>query len=112
MPKQDGCDELQLCAQAMCLEEMFQMHISEGAIYYITSHRRYPVSLTERLRNLVKETIREIESFRRSFSIPPAEPGAKCKACSLRDHCLPGVQPSALSYCTQLRREALEEDAP
>lgn len=104
--------EIQLCAQAMCLEEMFQTHISEGAIYYITSHRRYPVSLTERLRNLVKETIREIESFRRSFSIPPAEPGAKCKACSLRDHCLPGVQPSALSYCTQLRREALEEDAP
>ena len=104
--------EIQLCAQAMCLEEMFQTHISEGVIYYITSHRRYPVSLTERLRNLVKETIREIESFRRSFSIPPAEPWAKCKACSLRDHCLPGVQPSALSYCTQLRREALEEDAP
>ena len=104
--------EIQLCAQAMCLEEMFQTHISEGAIYYITSHRRYPVSLTERLRNLVKETIREIEAFRRSFSIPPAERGAKCKACSLRDHCLPGVQPSALSYCTQLRREALEEDAP
>ena len=104
--------EIQLCAQAMCLEEMFQTHISEGAIYYITSHRRYPVSLTERLRNLVKETIREIESFRRSFSIPSAEPGANCKACSLRDHCLPGVQPSALSYCTQLRREALEEDAP
>ena len=104
--------EIQLCAQAMCLEEMFQTHITEGTIYYITSHRRYPVPLTEKLRSLVTETIREIESFRRSFSVPPAEPGAKCKACSLRDHCLPGVQSSALSYCTQLRSEALEEDAP
>ena len=76
--------EVQLCAQAMCLEEMFQTQIPEGAIYYITSHRRYPVSFTAELRSLVKETIERIEAFRRSFSIPPAEYGAKCKACSLR----------------------------
>ena len=45
---------------------------------------RYPVSFTAELRSLVKETIERIEAFRRSFSIPPAEYGAKCKACSLR----------------------------
>ena len=105
--------EVQLCAQAMCLEEMFQTQIPEGAIYYITPHRRYPVSFTAELRSLVKETIERIEAFRRSFSIPPAEYGAKCKACSLREHCLPSVQRSASGYCMQLRKEAMhEEDVP
>lgn len=103
--------EMQLCVQAMCLEEMFHTRIPEGAIYYITSHRRYPVPLTEELRGLVKETIGKIESFRRSFTIPPAECGAKCRACSLREHCQPDVQQSALGYCTQLRKEAMEEEA-
>ena len=102
--------EIQLCAQAMCLEEMFQTRIPEGAIYYITSHRRYPVPLTEELRGLVKKTIREIESFRRGFFVPPAESGAKCRACSLRDYCQPGVQTSAFDYCMQLHREAMEEE--
>ena len=100
--------EIQLCAQAMCLEEMFQTQLPEGAIYYITSHRRYPVPFTEELRSLVKETVEKIESFRRSFAIPPAEYGAKCRACSLREHCLPDVQRSASGYCTQLRKEAME----
>ena len=104
--------EIQLCAQAMCLEEMFGTQIPEGAIYYITSHRRYPVPLTAELRGLVKETIQRIESFCRSFTVPPAEYGAKCKACSLREHCLPSVQQSALGYCMQLREEAMcEEEA-
>ena len=103
--------EIQLCAQAMCLEEMFGTQIPEGAIYYITSHRRYPVPLTEELRALVKETVRKIESLRQTVSVPPAEYGAKCRACSLREYCLPGVQRSAAEYCMQLRREATEEDA-
>ena len=101
--------EIQLCAQAMCLEEMFHAQIPEGAIYYITSHRRYPVPLTEELRELVKTTIRQIESFRRSFSIPPAEYGAKCRQCSLREYCLPDAQRSSADYCAQLRKEAMEE---
>ena len=102
--------EIQLCAQAMCLEEMFQTQIPEGAIYYITSHRRYSVSLTTELRSLVKETIQRIELLRRNFSIPPAEYGAKCKACSLKELCLPNVQRSALIYCAQLREEAMCEE--
>ena len=109
-PKESDEDKLQLAAQAMCLEEMFQTSISEGAIYYITSHRRYSVPFTEELRNLVKETIHKIELFRRSFSIPPAEKEAKCRACSLREHCRPGMQRSASNYCHELRREAMERD--
>ena len=94
----------------MCLEEMFQTQIPEGAIYYITSHRRYPVALTEELRDLARETIRRIESFRRDFSVPPAEPGAKCKACSLRERCLPDVRRSAVDYCERIRGEAVGEE--
>ena len=86
---------------------MFQTQIPEGAIYYITSHRRYPVPFTADLRSLVRETIQKIESLRRNFSVPPAEYGAKCKACSLREYCLPGVQQSASGYCMQLRKEAM-----
>ena len=81
-----------------------------GAIYYITSHRRYPVALTEELRDLARETIRRIESFRRDFSVPPAEPGAKCKACSLRERCLPDVRRSAVDYCERIRGEAVGEE--
>ena len=103
--------EIQLCAQAMCLEEMFQTRIPEGAIYYITSHRRYSVPLTEKLRNRVRETIREVQLLRHDFSIPPAEYGAKCKACSLREYCLPNVKQSALDYCKRLQEEAIEEEA-
>lgn len=102
--------EIQLCAQAMCLEEMFQAQIPEGAIYYITSHRRYSVPLTAELRGLVKETIQRVESFRRSFLIPPAEYGTKCKACSLNEKCLPNVQQSASGYCMQMRKEAMYEE--
>lgn len=102
--------EIQLCAQAMCLEEMFRTHIPEGAIYYITSHRRHTVCLTPSLRELVRETIGQIESFRRSFTVPSASPSAKCRACSIRDYCLPDVRHSASDYCTRLRREAMEDE--
>lgn len=103
--------EIQLCAQAMCLEEMFQTRIPDGAIYYITSHRRYPVSFSKELRTLVRETIRKIEKFRRDFTIPPAEYGPKCKACSIREQCMPATQKNAKSYCEQLRKEAKEVDS-
>ena len=59
--------EIQLCAQAMCLEEMFGTRIPEGAIYYVNSHRRMPVELTEELRRAVQETVRQLEELRRSF---------------------------------------------
>lgn len=98
--------EIQLCAQAMCLEEMFDTHIPEGAIFYITSHRRYSVCFTDELRSLVRETVQKIEAFRRSFSVPPAKPGPKCRACSIRDLCMPQTSHSAANYCERIRLEA------
>lgn len=103
--------EIQLCAQAMCLEEMFKTQIPAGAIYYISSHRRYPVSFSENLRALVVDTIQKIEDFRRTFTIPPAEYSPKCRSCSLREQCMPSTLKSAKKYCEQLCNEAKEVDS-
>lgn len=102
--------EIQLCAQAMCLEEMYQTQIPEGAIFYISSHRRKTVLFTQELRELVLNTIRALEDVRRSFTIPPPEPGPKCKRCSLRDLCMPEAPQSARNYCSKLALEAMEVD--
>lgn len=99
---------LQLCAQAMCLEEMYQATIPEGAIFYISSHRRMAVPFTDALREQVRGTIRQLEDIRRNYRIPPADPGPKCKRCSLRELCLPDAGCSAKSYCGKLANEAME----
>ena len=102
--------EIQLCAQAMCLEEMYGTSIPMGAIFYISSHRRYEVPLTMELRDKVREIIAQIDAFRRDFTVPPAEFGPKCKNCSIRELCMPTVRNSAQKYCEQLHTEAKEAD--
>lgn len=100
--------EIQLCAQAMCLEEMYQTAIPEGAIFYISSHRRYPVAFTDALRGRVRDTVAAVEEMRRRFSVPPALVSAKCTRCSLREVCLPDLQSSAAKYLEKLTAEAKE----
>ena len=101
--------ELQLCAQAMCLEDMYGGNIPEGAIFYVSSHRRQTVALTPELRRKVLRTVETLEDTRRNFRIPPAETGAKCKRCSMRELCRPDLPTSAESYCQQLKKEAEAE---
>ena len=101
---------MQLCAQAMCLEEMYHTKIPEGAIFYISSHRRQPVTLDQALRQKVLRAIEALEGMRREFRIPPAEAGPKCKRCSLREACMPDLPSSAESYCRRLEKEAKEMD--
>ena len=103
--------EMQLCAQAMCLEEMYGTRIPEGALLYISSHRRKVVPLDEVLRASVREMAARLDVLRRTFELPPAEPGPKCRRCSLREVCMPDVKRSAQAYCRQLEREAREVDA-
>lgn len=100
--------ELQLCAQAMCLEEMFGMKISEGAIYYITSHQRFPVRMDESLRMKVLSTIDALNAMRENFTIPSAQFSSKCKRCSLRDACMPQCKHTAENYLRRLKDEAKE----
>lgn len=97
---------IQLCAQAMCMEEMFGTSIPEGALFFISSHRRVSVQLDAALRSRTLETSRQLHEMRDNLSVPPAEYSAKCRRCSLLELCMPKVKASAGGYLTRLRREA------
>lgn len=87
--KQDGCDELQLCAQAMCLEEMLCCPVPEGALYYGETRRRTPVRFSPELRRQVQSAAEEMHQLFRRGHTPKARPGKFCGACSLKELCLP-----------------------
>ena len=101
--------KIQLCAQALCLEEMFSAKIPEGALYFISSHRRLPIPLDDALRSRTRLLAGQLHTLRQTLSTPPAEYSAKCRRCSLLELCAPKVKASAAAYCTRLRREAVGE---
>jgi CRISPR-associated exonuclease Cas4 len=105
-PKPDHCDWVQLCAQAICLEEMMQTEISGGAIFYGQPRRRQPVEFTPELRAETETIAMRVHELIRSGKTPPAEyEQKKCAACSLFDLCMPRTHRSAAGYLT----EALSE---
>lgn len=99
--------KIQLCAQALCLEEMFGGTISEGALYFISSHRRLSVPLDDPLRCRTRHLAEQLHEIRHELSVPSAEYSAKCRRCSLLELCMPKVKSSALGYCRQLQQEAI-----
>ncbi|MFD2170965.1 CRISPR-associated protein Cas4 [Tumebacillus lipolyticus] len=82
-------DELQLCAQAICLEEMFQTNIETGAIYHISSKARREVPFTASLRLQVEQVVQQIREWSQREELPPAVNDKRCTHCSLQDACLP-----------------------
>jgi CRISPR-associated exonuclease Cas4 len=83
-------DHIQLCAQALCLEERTSVSISEGIVFYFGSRRRQTVTLDRPLREMTREAIARAHSLRQSGSIPePVENLNKCRDCSLEPMCLP-----------------------
>ena len=88
-PKEDDCDRLQLCAQAMCLEEMLCVSIPEGSLYYGETRRRQQVPFTAELRAGVESIVAEMHALFERQHTPSAKPGKACNACSLKDLCLP-----------------------
>lgn len=99
--------QIQLCAQAMCLEEMFQASIPEGALFFISSHRRVTVALDKALRMRTEELAKELWAIRQQLNVPSAQYTSKCRRCSLRELCMPKVKASAKKYLLQLRSEAI-----
>lgn len=88
-PKKDNSDKVQLCAQALCLEEMLNCSIANGALYYGKEHHRLAVEFDEPLR---AETIHSIEAVHKLFAdgfTPKPHYQPKCKNCSLFDRCQP-----------------------
>ena len=82
-------DELQVVAQALCLEEMTNTRIDRGYIYYAKTHQRQEVSIDEKLRNEAINTIKNIQEIINTGKIPKPVYGKKCKGCSLYSVCLP-----------------------
>ncbi len=85
-------DEVQLCAQALCLEEMTGQDVPQGAIFYGETKRRVGVAFDNDLRALTKETISSFADVLASGETPPpTEKRSRCRACSLLDLCRPDV---------------------
>lgn len=107
-PKEHDADELQLCAQAMCLEEMLVCSIPEGYLYYGEPKRRTKVILSKDLRQRVIDITAEMHGlFRRGYT-PKVKPSASCKACSLVELCVPKLCNST-SVSAYIRTHLQEE---
>lgn len=113
-PKADDRDEVQLCAQAICLEEMLGAQIATADLYYGQLRRRQRVALDERLRKRVVELSSRMHTLFDAGITPPASRGKHCNLCSLADVCLPSLTLSSRSAEAFVRRQAKacrEDDA-
>lgn len=108
-PGERGADEMQLCAQALCLEEMFVTEIPEGAIYYGETRHRLRVELTPELRAQVRDALSEMHRLFERGHTPRAKMTRACKGCSMTELCQPALtkQVSASEYV----RRAMEDEA-
>lgn len=88
-PKEYSADELQLCAQAMCLEEMLCCTVPEGALYYGEPRRRTVVRFTPELHRQVQDSLTEMHELYKRRHTPRVKPSKACNACSLKELCLP-----------------------
>ena len=88
-PKETDADRLQLCCQAMCLEEMLCCAVPEGALYYGEPRRRTVVPFTPELRGQVQDNLKEMHELYKRRHTPKVKPSKACNACSLKVLCLP-----------------------
>lgn len=108
-PKEHNADEMQLCAQAMCLEEMLCCSIPEGALYYGETRHRVTVPFTDSLRDTVKSCLTEMYQLYHRGYTPKVKPTKSCNACSLKELCLPALMrgKSASHYLESAWKEDL-----
>jgi CRISPR-associated exonuclease Cas4 len=104
-------DDLQLAAQALCLEEMLGRPVTHGAIYHASSRRRREVAITPELRRLVMETADAIRAMLASGRLPPPVNDARCRECSLNEICEPAAL-AAKDIQTELRADLFRTTDP
>lgn len=106
-PKPTDWDEIQLCAQALCLEEMTGQTIEKGALWYHQTRHRHTVIFSEQLRQRTQEVITEVRALFASGKTPTAKYEKKCDACSLVDLCNPKTlqKDKSAEYIVQLFAE-------
>lgn len=101
-------DALQLCGQAMCLEEMLCCDVPEGALFYGETRRRSMVVFDKELRTTVRSMLAEMHQLYKRGCTPKVKPSTACNACSLKELCLPALLRKDRSV--RYLKEALEED--
>ena len=107
-PKKDDSDRVQLCAQALCLEEMLSVDVSAGALYYGQKKRRTGVQFDHQLRQITRETAQSLHELLRSRCTPPPEYSPRCENCSFIELCLPkivGKKNKVADYMKRMTRE-------
>lgn len=100
-------DVLQLCCQAMCLEEMLLCDIPKGYIFYGEVKHREEILLSDEMRERVKNILREMHGYAERGYTPKVKPSVSCRSCSVKDICLPKIteKASALSYLKSIAEE-------
>lgn len=108
-PKENPADILQLCGQAMCLEEMLCCEIMEGSLYYGETRRRLEVRFTQELRNQVEHMLNEMKDLFRKGWTPKSKVSGSCNSCSLKEVCLPKLS-KTVKVSRYLDRFLMEEE--
>lgn len=108
-PKAANWDRVQLCAQALCLEEMLRCPVPEGALFYGKNRRRQVVRFDDALRQETEEAAGRLHELIHSDVTPPARYEKKCESCSLLNLCMPKVVAAGKSVGRYLSRMLAEE---
>jgi CRISPR-associated exonuclease Cas4 len=103
--KPADCDTVQLCAQALCLEEMLEVSIPRGAIFYGNPRRRSEIAFSRELRMRTEELTATMHRLYKERQTPAAIPGPYCRHCSLIDVCLPEATTRELSAARWVARQ-------
>lgn len=88
-PKRNEVDEVQLVAQAMCIEEMYGIRVPYGAFFYGEIRHRVEVEMTDRLREIVRQCAQDMHNLYAESVLPKTNYGKHCDKCSLKDICMP-----------------------
>lgn len=114
-PKRGDWDEVQLCAQALCLEEMMPVEVPEGAIFYASTRRRTPVPFTPALRAETERLANRMHQMHALRVTPPPIYLPHCKSCSLIEICQPNAlvnRGSARTFFRRTIKSALSDSEP
>jgi CRISPR-associated exonuclease Cas4 len=91
-------DDAQLCAQALCLEEMLGVAVPAGAVFHVRSGRRREIVFDDALRRLTEDAVARLHALLASGATPPPVPHPKCKQCSLYELCMPDLVADRAAY--------------
>lgn len=108
-PKPTRCDEVQVCAQGLCLEEMMGLPVPYGFLYYGKTHHRHRVEFDAGLRAETRRLAERLHQLVKSGVTPPAVAQAGCRSCSLADLCLPKAPHAASRYLARAIEQAIQD---